>query len=137
MFKYLLLIFLFISFSSYGESVFRCKNIKGVDLLYTKSGEEFSKDAYSGLTLNLTVHDNNDATMNWEGGFNSGFKEDLIGTNASEDGWITWISSWPQVTRMYTLFFQSNKKAQLSMIESQTQSFTNYPQVRSFFGSCN
>ena len=131
------LIFSFFCFIeiSIAESTFRCTNVEGIDLNYSNNGIKSSKDGYAGTTFVLKIESTTKGSVIWEGGANSGFQEDLVGVNGSKDGWITWVSAWPQVTRMYTLFIQGNQVA-FAMTETQSQLFTNNPQVRSFFGTC-
>ena len=116
---------------------FNCKNIKGVDLRYERGKIESSSDGYSGTTFLLRAK-NNGGYVKWNGGLNDGFTEDLILLNVSEkDGWITWTTIWPEVTRIYTLFLTAEGGPKLSLTESQSQMFTNNPMARSFFAKCS
>ena len=128
-------LFLFFTKISLAETTFRCSNVKGIDLNYSNKGIESIEDGYSQTTFVLTIESSaSNASIYWEGGLNSGFSEKLIGVNGSDDGWLTWVSAWPQVTRLYTLFIDEN--TYLSLVETQSQMLTNNPQVRSFFGTC-
>ena len=116
---------------------FNCKNIKGVDLRYERGKIDSSSDGYSGTTFLLRA-DHDGGYVKWSGGMNDGFTEDLILLNVSnKDGWITWVSVWPEVTRIFTLFLAAEGGPQLSLTESQSQMFTNNPMARSFFSKCS
>ena len=114
-----------------------CSNIKGVGLVLENGKIDVSDDGYGGLTLILKISTNNynEGTILWNGGMNDGFKETINWVNQTNSAMV-YSSGWPEVTRIYTLFYGKDPVS-LSMIESQTQLFTNNPQTRSFFGVCD